>query len=82
MTCYHIEEMVNLIFIIHGDLGVACVAGDGVVVLLLAPCSFLFPAPLRFYRKLHFCVDFDGAVHDEHRPVLGSVHVVALTVET
>ena len=82
MTGDNIEEVVDLLLVVHGDLGVAGVAGDGVVVLLLASCYFLFPAPLGFYRKLHFCVDFDGAVHDEHRPVLGSVHVVALTVET
>ena len=34
MTCYHIEEMVNLIFIIHGDLGVAGVTADRMITII------------------------------------------------
>ena len=83
MTGYHVKEMVNLIFIIHCHLCAARVTCHGVVKLLkVRTRGFLFLASLVFYRELHFCVGLDGAVHDEHGPVLGPVDVMALTVQT
>ena len=83
MTCYHIKEMVYLIFIIHGHLRVARVACHWIVKLLKVRTRyFLFPASLLFNRELHFCVCLNGAVHNKHGPVLGPVEVMALTVQT
>ena len=84
MTGDNIEEVVDLLLVVHGDLGVAGVTADWMIAVpntsytsrLLSPAAFL-----RLEREGHFLSRVYCTVDDEHRSVLSLVDLVSLAVQ-
>ena len=81
MTGDHVEEVVDLVFVVHPHLGLALVALHRVELLIrVHHCRRLLP-PFLLEREPELLVGDDGAVNDKHGPVLGLVDGVPLAVQ-
>ena len=81
MTGDNIEEVVDLLLVVHGDLSVAGVTAHRMVTVLttnrlLSPAAFL---SLQWEGHSLGCVDC--TVDDKHSSVLGLVDLMSLAVQ-
>ena len=81
MTGDHVEEVVDLLRVVHGDLSVARVTADRVITIVSASRLSSPPAFLCLQWEGHFLRCVNGAVDDEHGPVLSLVDLVSLAVQ-
>ena len=83
MTGDHIEEMVDLLLVVHGDLCVARVTANRMITILSTTATRLFSA------AAFLCLNWEGhplrgvnsAVDDKHGSVLSLVELVSLAVQ-
>ena len=81
MTGDHVEEVVDLLRVVHGDLSVARVTADRVIAIVYTTRPSRPPAFLCLQWEGHFLGCVYSAVDDEHGPVLSLVELVSLAVQ-
>ena len=81
MTGDHIEEVVDLLLVVHGDLRVAGVTPHRMITVLTTTRLFDAAALLGLQGEGHSLGGVYRAVDDEHGAVLGLVELVSLAVQ-
>ena len=81
MTGDHVEEVVDLLRVVHGDLSVARVASNRMIAIVSTTRLFSPPTFLCLQWEGHFLRCVNSAVDDEHGPVLSLIDLVSLAVQ-